>query len=55
MPVWLVTIRMPKELIRTIYSGYESEQAYNKEPANSEVVDGSQAVQTSDEIAPEGL
>jgi len=55
MPVWLVTIRMPKELIRTIYSGYESEQQYNTEPANPEIVDGSDAVQASDEIAPEGL
>ena len=32
MPNWLVTIRMPKDLIRTIYSGYEIEQEYNKEP-----------------------
>ena len=55
MPVWLVTIRMPKELIRTIYSGYEAEQDYNSEPANPEIVDGSDAVQASDEIAPEGL
>lgn len=55
MPIWLVTIRMPKELIRTIYSGYDSEQAYNKEPANAEVVDGSQSVEAADQIAPEGL
>ena len=55
MPIWLVTIRMPKDLIRTIYSGYEIEQEYNKEPANAEIVDGSQAIEASDEIAPEGL
>ena len=55
MPIWLVTIRMPKDLIRTIYSGYEIEQEYNKEPANAEIVDGSQTVEASDEIAPEGL
>ena len=55
MPVWIVQVRMPKELIRTIYSGYEIEQEYNKEPANAEIVDGSQAVEASDEIAPEGL
>ena len=55
MPVWLVTIRMPKELIRTIYSGYEVEQEYNKQAANSEIIDGGQTIQASDEIAPEGL
>jgi len=55
MPIWLVTVRMPKELIRTIYSGYEVEQEYNKQAANSEVIDGGQSVQASDEIAPEGL
>ena len=41
MPAWIVQIRMPKELIRTIYSGYEIEQDYNQEPANSEVIDDS--------------
>ena len=55
MPIWLVTIRMPKELIRTIYSGYEVEQEYNKQAANSEIIDGGQTIQASDEIAPEGL
>ncbi len=55
LPIWLVTIRMPKDLIRTIYSGYDVEQAYNKEPANAEIVDGSQSVEAADEIAPEGL
>ena len=29
MPIWIVEIRMPKELIRTIYSGYEAEQQFN--------------------------
>ena len=55
MPVWIVQIRMPKELIRTIYSGYEIEQDYNQEPANSEVVDGSTPVEKADNIAPEGI
>ena len=55
MTIWLVTVRMPKELIRTIYSGYELEQEYNKQAANSEIIDGGQSVQASDEIAPEGL
>ena len=55
MPIWVVTIRMPKELIRTIYSGYEIEQDYNQEPANSEVVDDSTPVEKADNIAPEGI
>ena len=55
MPVWIVQIRMPKELIRTIYSGYEIEQDYNQEPANSEVVDDSTPVEKVDSIAPEGI
>ena len=55
MPVWIVQIRMPKELIRTIYSGYEIEQDYNQEPANSEVVDDSTPVEKADNIAPEGI
>ena len=55
MPVWIVQIRMPKELIRTIYSGYEIEQDYNQEPANSEVVDDSTSVEKADNIAPEGI
>ena len=46
---------MPKELIKTIYSGYEIEQNYNLQPANSEVIDGAQTVQQSDEISPEGI
>ena len=55
MPVCIVQIRMPKELIRTIYSGYEIEQDYNQEPANSEVVDDSTPVEKADNIAPEGI
>jgi len=55
MPVWIVQIRMPKELIRTIYSGYEIEQDYNQEPANSEVVDDATPVEKADSIAPEGI
>ena len=55
MPVWIVQIRMPKELIRTIYSGYEIEQDYNQEPANSEVVADSTPVEKADSIAPEGI
>ena len=53
MPIWVVTIRMPKELIRTIYSCYEAEQQFNVDPANSEVVDGSTPVEKADTIAPE--
>ena len=55
MPVWIVQIRMPKELIRTIYSGYEIEQDYNQEPANGEVVDDATPVEKADSIAPEGI
>ena len=55
MPVWIVQIRMPKELIRTIYSGYEIEQDYNQEPANSEVIDDATPVEKADSIAPEGI
>ena len=53
MPIWVVEIRMPKELIRTIYSGYEAEQKFNVDPANSEVVDGSTPVEKADTISPE--
>ena len=53
MPIWVVEIRMPKELIRTIYSGYEAEQKFNVDPANSEVVDGSTPVEKADTVAPE--
>jgi len=37
-PIWLVEILMPKELIRSIYSGYEQEQLYAQEPATAEEV-----------------
>ena len=53
MPVWIVQIRMPKELIRTIYSGYEAEQNFNVDPANSEVVDDATPIEKADTIAPE--
>ena len=55
MPVWIVQVRMPKELIRTIYSGYEIEQDYNQEPANSEVVDDATPIEKADSIEPEGI
>ena len=53
MPIWVVEIRMPKELIRTIYSGYEAEQNFNVDPANSEVVDDATPIVKADTIAPE--
>ena len=53
MPIWVVEIRMPKELIRTIYSGYEAEQNFNVDPANSEVVDDATPIEKADTIAPE--
>ena len=52
-PIWVVEIRMPKELIRTIYSGYEAEQNFNVDPANSEVVDDATPIEKADTIAPE--
>ena len=55
MPVWIVQVRMPKELIRTIYRGYEIEQDYNQEPANSEVVDDATPIEKADSIEPEGI
>jgi hypothetical protein len=32
-PVWVVTIKMPKELILNIYSGYKEQLDFTKEPA----------------------
>ena len=52
MPIWIVEIRMPKELIRTIYSGYEAEQDFNVDPANSEVVDDATPIEKADTIVP---
>ena len=52
MPIWIVEIRMPKELIRTIYSGYEAEQNFNVDPANSEVVDDATPIEKADTIVP---
>ena len=52
MPIWIVEIRMPKELIRTIYSGYEAEQQFNVDPANSEVVDDATPIEKADTIVP---
>ena len=37
-PIWLVEIMMPKELIRSIYSGYEAETDYSKDPATAEEI-----------------
>ena len=55
MSIWIVQIRMPKELIRTIYSGYEAEQDNPiLDPANSEVVDDP-TVEKADSIAEEGV
>lgn len=52
MPIWIVQIRMPKELIRTIYSGYEAEQDFNVDPANSEIVDDATPIEKADTIVP---
>lgn len=38
IPVWLVTIIMPKQLMKTIYSGYEMNQNYAQDPATSEKI-----------------
>lgn len=38
LPVWLVTIIIPKQLMKSIYSGYQMNQAYAKDPATSEKV-----------------
>jgi hypothetical protein len=37
-PVWVVTIIIPKELMKNIYSGYQMNQDYAKDPATSEKV-----------------
>ena len=52
MPIWIVQIRMPKESIRSIYSGYEAEQDFNVDPANSEVVDDATPIEKADTIVP---
>ena len=38
LPIWIVTILIPKSLMKTIYSGYQMNQEYNKDPATSEKV-----------------
>lgn len=38
LPVWLVTIIIPKQLMKNIYSGYQMNQDYAKDPATSEKV-----------------
>jgi hypothetical protein len=37
-PIWVVTIIIPKELMKNIYSGYQMNQDYAKDPATSEKV-----------------
>ena len=37
-PIWVVTIIIPKELMKNIYSGYQMKQDYAKDPATSEKV-----------------
>ena len=36
--IWLVTIIVPKQLMKNIYSGYKMNQDYSKDPATSEKV-----------------
>ena len=38
LPIWLVTIIVPKQLMKNIYSGYKINQDYSKDPATSEKV-----------------
>ena len=38
LPIWLVTIVVPKQLMKNIYSGYKMNQDYSKDPATSEKV-----------------
>tara|TARA_B100001113_G_scaffold339435_1_gene322550 strand:- start:1098 stop:1604 length:507 start_codon:yes stop_codon:yes gene_type:complete len=38
LPIWLVTIIVPKQLMKNIYSGYKMNQDYSKDPATSEKV-----------------
>jgi len=38
LPIWLVTIIVPKKLMQNIYSGYKMNQDYSKDPATSEKV-----------------
>ena len=38
LPIWVVTILIHKSLMKTIYSGYQMNQEYNKDPATSEKV-----------------
>lgn len=37
-PIWVVTIIIPKELMKNIYSGYQMNQDYAKDPATSEKI-----------------
>ena len=38
LPIWLVTIIVPKQLMKNFYSGYKMYQDYSKDPATSEKV-----------------
>ncbi len=38
LPIWLITIIVPKQLMKNIYSGYKMNQDYSKDPATSEKV-----------------
>ena len=51
-PIWLVEILMPKELIRSIHSGYEQEEIYAQEPATSEEIPAEQQVEPADATEP---
>ena len=49
LPIWIVSILIPKNLMKTIYSGYQMNQDYSKDPATSEKV--SPQSEPADEIA----
>ena len=49
LPIWIVSILIPKNLMKKIYSGYQMNQDYSKDPATSEKV--SPQSEPADEIA----
>lgn len=51
-PIWLVEILMPKDLIKSIHSGYEQEEIYAKEPATAEEVPTEQPIEPADTTEP---
>mgnify|MGYP000852051129 CR=1 FL=1 len=54
-PIWVVKIKMPKELILNIYSGYAEQLDYLKEPAVAETNPGGDAAAPQEaDVAAEG-